>query len=282
VAEWQTRRIQNPLGFNARAGSSPAPGTIRKFLKYSLAILGLIFALYPIFKNGLPDIKFSPSSFLLSVLIMLLAYTLLPVIWFFVAQIFGIFISFSDAVFSWYISSIGRYIPGKVWQFVGRAAILNHPSGSVFSATLYEHLILMAGAGLFSLIFPKFLYIQLGIIFVLLLVLFTWKFSIKTLIPLILSVVYWSLAGLSAYFTSRALNLKFGYPEISFVYSFSFVASYVLPLTPAGLGIREGIISLLMGYDPTSSSFAILTRLIILIVDIIMLAFGFLYKRFAR
>jgi len=86
---------------------------------------------------------------------MLLAYTLLPVIWFFVAQIFGIFISFPDAVFSWYLSSIGRYIPGKVWQFVGRVAILNHPSGSVFSATLYEHLILMAGAGLFSLIFPK-------------------------------------------------------------------------------------------------------------------------------
>ncbi len=213
---------------------------------------------------------------------MLLAYTLLPVIWFFVAQIFVIFISFPDAVFSWYLSSIGRYIPGKVWQFVGRVAILNHPSGSVFSATLYEHLILMAGAGLFSLIFPKFLYIQLGIIFVLLLVIFTWKFSIKTLIPLILSVVYWSLVGLSAYFTSRALNLKFGYPEISFVYSISFVASYVLPLTPAGLGIREGIISLLMGYDPASSSFAILTRLIILIVDIIMLAFGFLYKRFAR
>jgi len=147
--------------------------------------LGLIFALYPIFKDGLPDIKFSPSSFLLSVLIMLLAYTLLPVIWFFVAQIFGMFISFPDAVFSWYLSSIGRYIPGKVWQFVGRVTILNHPSGSVFSATLYEHLILMAGAGLFSLIFPKFLYIQLGIIFVLLLVLFTWKFSIKTLIPLI-------------------------------------------------------------------------------------------------
>jgi len=244
--------------------------------------VGLIFALYPIFKDGFPNLKFSPSTFLVALVLMMCAYTFLPAIWFFVARSFGISISFPEAVFSWFFSSIGRYIPGKVWQFVGRVSVLNHPSKSVFSATLYEHVVLMAGAGIFSLIFPKFLYLQLGINFALILVLFFWKFSLNSIISLILAVLYWVFAGLSVFFASRALNLNFGYAEISFVYSFSFVVSYVLPITPAGLGVREGIISLLMGYNPQASSFAVLTRFIILLVDLLMLAFGFLYRRFAK
>ncbi len=285
MAEWQTRRIQNPLGFNARAGSSPAPGTIRKLLdiiKYPIAILGLVFAFYPIFRYGIPEVGFSPLNFFLAFILMCLAYTLLPPIWFFVVRSFGLTISFADAVFSWYLSSMGRYIPGKVWQFVGRVSILNLPTTSVISATIQEHLILMAGGGIFSLISPKFPILQLAITSILLLVIFFWKFSLKSLISLVLAVIYWSLVGLSAFFVSEAINLGFSYQEISFVYSFSFVTSYILPITPAGLGIREAMISLLMGYNPQSSSFAILTRFLITIVDVFMLGLGFIYRRFAK
>ncbi len=228
------------------------------------------------------------------------AYIFLPVVWFFVARSFGIPITFKESVVSWYVSSIGRYIPGKVWQFAGRVSSLNHPAGKVLSAMFYEHLVLMLSAAMFSFIYPKYPFIQ-GLAFsILLFITIIWGYFVKFLqrfnpnlsyapknakfvfISLFISVIYWIFSSLSAYFVSLSLSSNYGYRYIAFVFSFSFVASYVLPLTPAGLGVREGIISALMGYNIQSSAFSILTRLVITTVDIVMLIFALIYNRFAK
>ncbi len=229
-----------------------------------------------------------------------MAYAFLPLIWFFVAKSFGISINFFESVYSWFVSSIGRYIPGKVWQFVGRVSTLNHPKGKVLSAMLYEHLILMLTASVFSLIYPYNIPLQLTIIFVLLGIVTFWRYFLPyakkfglnisfypkntgyVIFSVLFGFLYWTVSSFSAYAISKALDQGLNFGKVAFVFSFSFVASYILPLTPAGLGIREGIISFLMGYDLKSSAFSILTRLIITSVDLFVVSSVLIYRRLAK
>jgi len=267
---------------------------LKKLLKYLIAIVGIAFALYPILRNlgELGRLSFSVGHFVGAIAVLSLSYLLLPMIWLLVGRAFGFAMTPEEAVHSWFVSSVGRYIPGKVWQFVGRASLLPYPSSLVISAMFYEHLVLMVGASIFSFILPRFLPIQMGITIVLLLMLFAWRRVILllarwfprvehyprrmdyVLLAVGVSVMYWAISGVAAFLISRSIGWERGFREIAFIYSFSFVASYVIPLTPAGLGIREGIITAVMGYDLSSSVFALLTRVAIAITDLLMLILG--------
>ncbi len=267
---------------------------MKKVLRYSVAVLGVLFALYPLLRDfhRIRDIEFNPPLFLLSTALMVASYSLLPVVWFFVGRAFGVPLKPREAVNSWFVSAVGRYIPGKVWQFVGRASLLPYPASVVVSAMFYEHLVLMVGASLFSFVRPSFPTLQTSITVVLIVLLFLWKYAILitkrwlpkvrhypkrwdfVLLAVLFATLYWAFSGYAAYLVARSIRWGKGYPEIAFVYSFSFVASYVLPLTPAGLGIREAIISSVMGYDVRSSVFALLTRLVILATDLLTLGVG--------
>jgi len=269
---------------------------LKRILRYAVALLGLLFAVYPMLRDvhRLRDVRFDPLLFSAAVFVMLLSYGLLPLIWLFVGRAFGIPLNVREAVNSWFVSSVGRYIPGKVWQFVGRASLLPYPASVVISAMFYEHLVLMAGASLFSFVLLRFPLLQVLITVALTVALLLWKYFILLLnrwlpkvqhyprrwkdvfVTVLLSTLYWAISGFAAYLIARSTFWDKGYPEIAFVYSFSFVASYVLPLTPAGLGIREAIISGIMGYNLQSSVFALLTRLAILVVDLITLGIGVL------
>ncbi len=269
---------------------------MKRILRYAVAFLGILFAVYPMLRDihRLREIRFDPILFATAVLVMLLSYSLLPLIWLYVGRAFGIPLNIREAVNSWFVSSVGRYIPGKVWQFVGRASLLPYPASVVISAMFYEHLILMTGASLFSFVLPRFPLLQVLITLTLATALLMWRYFIllirrwfpkvhhyprrwkDVVVAVLLSTLYWAISGFAAYFIAKSTFWGKGYPEIAFVYSFSFVASYVLPLTPAGLGIREAIISGIMGYNLQSSVFALLTRLAILAVDLITLGIGVL------
>ena len=269
---------------------------MKKFLRWSIALLGVLFALYPMLKDArrIGEVRFDVLTFSLSILVLLLSYGLLPVVWLSVGRAFGIPLKPREAVNSWFVSAVGRYIPGKVWQFVGRASLLPYPASVVVSAMFYEHLVLMVGASLFSFVRPTFPIVQMAITVALVLALLLWRYAILlvrrwfpkvshyprrwdfVLLAVLTATLYWASSGYAAYLVSKSIRWGKGYPEIAFVYSFSFVASYVLPLTPAGLGIREAIISTVMGYNVQSSIFAVLTRLAILIVDMLTLLVGVL------
>ncbi len=267
---------------------------MKRFLKYSVALAGLTFALFPLVRGfgGLQGLRFSLQDFLLGTALLVLAYSLLPLIWLSVGRSFSLNMSLREAVSSWYVSSVGRYVPGKVWQFVGRASMLDHPTSKVISAMFYEHLVLMTGASLVSLVHGRLLHLKVFITFILLLSLLTWKRLVLLLgrlfpsathypsawggvvLSVVLAVLYWTLAGFSAYLVAGSVGWKGGWREITFVFSFSFVTSYLLPITPAGLGIREGIISVLLGYDVQSSAFSLLSRLSTVVADLITFAVG--------
>jgi len=242
--------------------------------------------------DSLRYVSFNPKLFLLSLLVLVLSYSLLPLIWLAVGRAFGIPLNLKEAVSSWFISSIGRYIPGKVWQFVGRASLLPYSSTLVVSAMFYEHLILMAGASLFSFVFFRYPTLQILLSSMLIAALILWRWSVGLIskrfpkvrhypsrpvfivVALVLSTLYWSISGFGAYLVAKSIGWERGYQEVAFAYSFSFVASYVLPLTPAGLGIREAILSTVMGYSAQSSIFALLTRIAIVVADLLALGVG--------
>ncbi len=267
---------------------------MKRILRYSIAALGVLFALYPLLKDfhRIREMEFNFPLLLLAVVVMVLSYSLLPVVWLFVGRAFGVPLRPREAVNSWFVSAVGRYIPGKVWQFVGRASLLPYPASVVVSAMFYEHLVLMAGASLFSFVRPNFPVLQISVTLVLVALLLLWRYAVLilrrwfpkvnhypkrwnfVLMAVLSATLYWAFSGYAAYLVAQSTHWGKGYPEIAFVYSFSFVASYVLPLTPAGLGVREAIISGVMGYDVQSSVFALLTRLVILATDLITLGVG--------
>ena len=178
----------------------------------------------------------------------------------------------------WFASNLARYIPGKIWQFVGaaelaRAAGLSrvvvlssmvvHVGFSLLSAAAVSAaalaawdavplpsfpLVLLAGASLF-LVHPAV--INAGLRLVPSAVhddVLRWNGSwLHGLILLGLSVFSWALYGLAfALFLDAIIEIPAAavFPLLG-VNALSFLAGYLFPL-PAGLGARESAMALLL------------------------------------
>lgn len=222
-------------------------------------------------------------------------------------------IGLMDAVSIFYLSALGRYIPGKVWQLVG-LAYLSEGAGiesevAITASLLSQSLSVVSGivisAGILTMYIPTpiVLVIVLGSLVFLYPPVFNkllnWV-SIKVRnTPLKLNinlykivclfagyVIAWGCYGFSFYLLFSSLSV-----DISFLKSVEFfAASYLLGLfavfVPGGLGVREGILTVLLGKIGIASyigSFiALLERVNITLTEIILGFLGlgvFLLKR---
>lgn len=170
--------------------------------------------------------------------------------------------SFSNCAKALALCQIGKYLPGNVANIIGRVGYLlkvGYGKGNVFKSFLYEHVILVL-SGLFCSIFilKKWglnhqVYIWglvLGVLFFLLVHFFAkkkWKLNFKlsqylssffilSLNHLILGVVLlWLLSIYGVSFEGGALFF------VS-VIIFSWLGGFLVPGSPGGIGVREGII----------------------------------------
>ena len=204
------------------------------------------------------------------------------VIWRYILGQFNAHLSFKKAFRIWFLSSLGRYIPGKVWQVMGMAYLTNKEGIgaeiSITSALLAQALSFIPGMilGLFTVMFfipdihlPGWVYlalifVPLGIIIVYPPYLeklvnainrflkrkelhFTATFA-RNLSTMLLYLCAWIVHGIAFFLFTRSIT----YIDVTHIFSFFgiFAGAYIIGLiavfVPGGLGVREGILAALL------------------------------------
>lgn len=223
---------------------------------------------------------------LLSFVLVGLTYSVLAKIWKEILKQSGYVLSYSKMFKIWFISNLGRYIPGKVWQFLGMLYLLEKedvPKSKSFSvAILAQSLSSMAGI-LIMLGFLKYDFYQrlfsqsLWFLFVLIafiagaimLILYPallqkvvnlglglfkkekiiLKYKRKNLLFYLLSYAgCWLLFGFCfLIFIKSIIPAPFNiYFGVTGAFAGSVTIGFLAFFTPGGLGVREGILVALL------------------------------------
>lgn len=255
----------------------------KKIYSSILFVIVLAFVFYYIF-GSFQDLsahlhKIDYKSLALSFFFTMLAYLLSLLVWIDLAKAFGLKAPFISAARAWSFSQLGKYIPGRAGLILVRLdAYKNHPKRTVAVATFVEFIAAFIASCLlvlFSILFlenliPNYLKIMALILSLFLLILLHPKL-VKPLTNFLLTIVKREPI---ADFPSFGLILKFvlinfliGIPYgLGLFYSMNCFAEidfkFIIPITgiyyaaslvglaalfaPAGLGVREGIIFLLL------------------------------------
>jgi uncharacterized membrane protein YbhN (UPF0104 family) len=96
-----------------------------------------------------------PLKLIASALLLSASFALTPWGWIRICRAMGSKIPSGELSSAWYTSQLGRYIPGKVWLFAGRAGFLKSRGmtpGRAAATTVYELFFSMASVGFISAI----------------------------------------------------------------------------------------------------------------------------------
>ncbi|MGD0021415.1 MAG: hypothetical protein ABSC54_03845 [Smithellaceae bacterium] len=255
----------------------------KKIYSRILFIAVLAFVLYYIagsFRDLLTHLQLiNYTSLALSFFFTVIAYLLSLFVWIDLAAAFGLKASFMSAARAWSCSQLGKYIPGRAGLILVRLdAYKNHPKRTVAVATVVEFIAAFIASCLlilFSIFFmenmiPGYLRIIATLLSLFLLVLLHPKL-LKPLtnilliffkrepiedfpsFGLILKFVFINLLigipyGLGLFYSMdcfAALSFNYLIPMVGIYYAASLAGIAAL-FAPAGLGVREGIIFLIL------------------------------------
>lgn len=192
------------------------------------------------------------------------------------AMRFGIVLEWGDSYRIYNFTQLGKYIPGSIWQFVGRVTILRErsvPITVIRDSLLAEHLWVISSAVLLAGILiltsrPDFFIFWLAdagfeirwswflaalalLLITVISALFMYKRLSRWLLRLMppssavpALLLTWFFLGASLWVT--ILPFVESMPPLSYVvgiYCFAYLAGFLVPFAPAGLGIREAILT---------------------------------------
>jgi len=257
--------------------------------------------------------NWSPNPFLVlfSIIILLITYLLFSHGWTLILRMIGVNIGWSKGLSICLLSIFGRYIPGGIWTVLGRMYLCRLegiPDSRSSMSILLDQSYAVVSAGIVfvvSLLFWKdtsSVFRVLPVVIILPLFLFflhpqpflkvinpvlSWfgkgpvNISLSFSNMLILAGYYsfnWLLAGVSFYIFIRAF-----YPVelhyiliISGIYAISYAAGFIIFFMPAGLGVREGTLTLLLSLFipmPVAIGISLLSRLWIIGLELLILLF---------
>jgi uncharacterized membrane protein YbhN (UPF0104 family) len=185
----------------------------------------------------------------------------------------GIAIGYVDATRLYNISQLGKYIPGSVWQFVGRAAAyrgLGASYGAIRDSLLVESFWVVAAAGLLgSALVGTYVpgWVQQGVstralawlsgLAVLGLAAtvcgLAWKRrELRRYVTLVwpsgrllaVQAAVWCLLGLGFWVLALGVGLDLRPGYAIGLFALAFALGFLVPIAPAGLGIRDAILTL--------------------------------------
>lgn len=174
---------------------------------------------------------------LLSLPVFLLIYPEGALCWWAILRKMGVNITLGSAARIWIIANTSRYVPGKIWQYVGRVELAKREAGiargeTIFSLLLEIFLVITAAGlvSLFALPFVGFENVDKGLVIFLL--------------PLSLILLHPKLANfiilLIAKFSKNRINIS--YP-LNFSQALSIFPLYILNFLLNGLALYFLIIS---------------------------------------
>lgn len=293
--------LDPPAPDGGAAAAAPRRSRLRRLLGWALVAATLGFVGLTIARHraelAAVDWRIQALPLLGSVALLLLALGWGIHIWGRILVHLGVRLPFPAALRIWFVASLARYVPGKVWQFVG-AAQMGRAYG-IGAVTMVTSLVLstgytMAASVVLGLPFLAFRFIEsdaaatalsaLGIAATLVAVhpratnaalalvpralhrdVLSWGASWGASIVLLLgSVVSWLMYGVAfTVFAMAVLDVDAGMvPAFIAVNAIAVLAGVAAIVAPAGLGAREVTLTvLLQPYLPTAGAAALLAVL---------------------
>jgi hypothetical protein len=229
--------------------------------------------------------QISPGIILASVLVVFTAYAVLIEAWRRVVLSMGERLPFFVAVRIWFLASLGKYIPGKVWAIAGAAVLAKRagvdPSVAVAGALVLQALALASGAAAvaftardaFQALGPAALPIAALLLAVSaagLLVLGSQPLldrisrilpsslpRVRAVRPGVLSLAFaanllaWVLYGLALVLLAQGVlpGISISLPKAIGVFTCSYLAGFIALFAPGGLGPRESVFLLMLAGD---------------------------------
>ena len=137
----------------SEALTEPEAGKTRKWYGRALLLLVLSFVGWVIFRNARElsayTVNISPAYLALSVLSCAMGYLTNLAVWIRLAAAFGIQEDLAPTGKAWFLSRMGRHVPGKVTILLVRFNQYgNQPNNAITAATITEHLASTAASGL--------------------------------------------------------------------------------------------------------------------------------------
>ena len=295
---------------------------VQKLVKIIIPVIIFSFLGWQVFRDwSLVSRYFEAIKFhylLFSLPIFLLIYPEGALCWWMVLQRMGIKIPLLVAIRIWIIANTSRYIPGKIWQYLGRGELAKREAGIARGKTIFslflEIFLVITAAGLVSILaLPVigFQNINKGFIIFLLplsLIFLHPKFSnfilfliakfsrnrINVSFPLTfgqslsifpLYILNFLINGLALYFIVVSIysnNITTNFYHIltfSGFYAFSWVVGFLSFFAPGGLGVTEITLSYLLSFlMPLSLASSITILYRFLLTIAEFLVFGFFLK----
>ncbi len=212
------------------------------------------------------------GELVISGILMIVSLSLTPSGWVLVSRSMGCRVPTGEMYAAWYGSQLGRYIPGKIWLFAGRAGFLKARGmkmGPAAATTAYELFFTMAAVGLVvmvpAIVNPDIFQhpgarsaaIAASSAILLLPLLHPVQSlicrkkgidpgklpSLKTsLTATLIYSLLWTMRGLSLFLLLRGAGLV----NVSFFHTLaaaplSWLAGYIVFFVPGGIGVREAV-----------------------------------------
>lgn len=263
-------------------------GRVRRISGYVVIAVILIFMGRALYANWQAlqgyEWHFNYPLLVVAILLAFVTLCLYAWMWRFIVQRLGAHISYPQAFRIWFLSNLGRYIPGKVWQFVGwfymgeeagigRVPILTSITVNLGLQTLTGlgvgvfTLVVMLGGELWNRFWPLLLLIPLGLLIAvqpgIMETVLNWALKKLEREPVVLGlrsadmllftlghIGCWVIYGIAFYVFVCSLHPVplSGMPLLAATYAAAWVIGFLSLLTPGGLGIREGVIAYLLGF----------------------------------
>ncbi len=291
---------------------------VKFLIGWPLSILSLYFIwqiISPRSQNLFTDLK-NIKFFLLTIGIIcfILFYFLRGFIWYRLLQEHGYQIPLKQATYLWAISELKRYIPGNIWSILGRTLLFSEKGvkkRDTGTLLIIEAQIFILGCLIISLLsipffltyffpnlpfHPSLVGIGFATVLVISLVyIYSQSFLIKipflprfhpqnTAFLIFISAISLIFFGLGYYFTISSiifLNPQL-LPQLIGLFSLTIFLGYLSFITPAGLGIREGILTITLSKisSLSASAFAsFFARIILIFSELIFIIISLLWTK---
>ncbi len=294
--------------------------TAQKIVSITIILIIFYFLITTLISNWqkipFAELRFGPFSLLLSFVFLFIYFLMLALGWRNIVKELGGTIQFPKAFWIISTSQIAKYVPGGIWYTLGRVFLCKTEKirGEiiVLSVILETCILMLTNLVLFliSLIFFRdaaVLHPLLSVVFIVVLLiilyppLLNWLLNVALKImkrPLIkLEIKYLHMLRLCVYFFGVWLAQIIGffllinsiYPmsasqifSLAAAYTLSWITGFIVLFAPGGLGVREGMMSLLLSSQlplPLAIAMSFIARVWIIVFEVIMFFLGLLVKR---
>jgi uncharacterized membrane protein YbhN (UPF0104 family) len=296
---------------------------LKKFVSWLIALLILAYLL-KIIVNDWSTIKNTTLRLdytLLFVFLFLAIQNLLNIkIWQIILLKFNEKLPYKKCFHIWMYAQIGRYLPGKIWMFLGRIDLAKEAGVDVFNSTcsIYVELATFSVA---ALILGSLAVLQIGLslpanqmlviygaIGVLLISVHPTIFeksiniglrllrlptiaislSFSSIIKFVaFYVIGWQLTGIALFlFISPLAPVSiYSIPLLAGTAALASLIGIISVFSPSGLGVREGVLTLFLGHLiplPIAATFALLLRILCTITEMFLVFLAFFVKHFDK